>query len=36
VRKALQLTGNNKAKAAKLLGITPQGLNQFLKRKEHQ
>jgi DNA-binding NtrC family response regulator len=36
VGRALELSGGVQSQAAKLLGITPQGLNQFLKRKEHQ
>ena len=36
VNRALELSGGVQAQAAKLLGLTPQGLNQFLKRREHQ
>ncbi len=36
VDRALELSGGVQSQAAKLLGITPQGLNQFLKRKDHQ
>ena len=36
VDRALELSNGVQSQAAKLLGLTPQGLNQFLKRKDHQ
>lgn len=36
VERALELSDGVQSQAAKLLGLTPQGLNQFLKRKDHQ
>ena len=36
VQRALEKSGGNQARAARLLGWTPQAMNQFLKRKNAQ
>lgn len=36
IDRALEISGGVQSQAAKLLGVTPQALNQFLKRKNHQ